>query len=156
MIRELIHVKLDKEYKDEVFQLVEDTIDKVAKEHRVKLTEKEKRQIKNLSFDQVNIHVSGKARAKTFWVFDTEECLPLIIEKERAKAPFDGNTSKKDGSFKMKPNLTWTFNEENNKNGGITEAKFNEKVLKMLKEDFETASFYGALSFVTEGAYNED
>lgn len=158
MIRELVHVKLSKEYKNEVFQLVDETIEKVAKEHNVELAEKEKRKIKNLCFDQVNIHISGRARAKTFWVFDAEECLPLIIERERSQKPFNSNNSNvvRTGSFKMKPNLTWTFNEKNNKCGGVTQEKFNEKVLKMLKEDFETAAFYGALSFVTEGDYNED
>lgn len=156
MIRETVHIELKKEYKEMVFELVDSTINKVAETHNEKITEANKRTIKNLCFDQVNIHVSSRAKSKTIWIFDTEECIPIIVERETTQPELNAKTGKKKGtgSFVMKPNLTWTYNSCNNKKGGMSKKKFEERVLEMLAEDFETAAFYGTLSYITEGERN--
>ena len=51
----------------------------------------------------------------------------------------------------MKNNLSWTY-QTTNKNSEEKKNKkeFNETVLNLLLEDFETAAFYGTLSYVEE------
>lgn len=155
MIRELVQVKMSKEYKDEIVDLVNKTIDTVAKKHNYELTSCEKNKVKNLCFDQVNIHISERSRAKTFWTFDTERSIPIVIEKEESQPKLDSDSKRKTGSYKMKPNLTWTYSKKNNNEGGVEKEIFEERVREMLLEDFETAAFYGALSYTTESDINE-
>lgn len=152
MIRETIKIKLTKEYKQEAMDLIDDTIDRVSDKFKFCLSEKDRRKIKNLSLDQVNINISQKNNSKTLWIFDTEEYIPIIVEKEEGlpKMGLLFQNESNVGCYKMKPNLTWTFNKANCKKCGVTHEEFEGEVLKMLLEDFETASFYGTLSYITE------
>mgnify|MGYP000847702131 CR=1 FL=1 len=152
-MRKTMKIKLTKEYKEKALNLIDKTIDKVADKFNYELSNKEKSIIKNLSLDQINVNVTSRAKLKTMWVFDTEEYLPVIVEKEHDYGMLSSNTE--EGTYLMNPNLSWTFNKANIKKGGISYEEFENKVLELLLEDFETASFYGTLSYVSEGGDDE-
>lgn len=150
MIRETVKIKLTESYKKEAMELIDDTIKLVSNKYGVQLNDKEHKKIKNLSLDQINVNISYRNKCKTLWVFDTEDSIPIIVEKEASfKDPVKYSLDK--GSYRILTNLTWTFNSKNLKDGtGITHDEFEKEVLKMLLEDFETAAFYGVLSYITE------
>jgi len=152
MIRETLKVKLTDEFKKKAMDKIDETINYVSKRHNVELNAKEKLKIKNLSLDQVNINISQRTKSKTIWVFDTEPYVPVTVEVQDELSPIRSFLSKNKNSnfYQMRSNLSWTFNEENAQNEGITHQQFEDKVLEILLEDFETASFYGTLSYVTE------
>ena len=149
MIRKTEKIKLQADYKAKAMSVIDKTINSVAVKQRYELSEQEKRKIKNLSLDQVNMNITHKAKAKTIWVFDVEDHLPVIVETEdisKLKA-IDKDTR----SYKMRPNLSWTYNRKNTNEGGVSYEEFVSENLRILMEDFETAAFYGAFSYVTEG-----
>lgn len=152
MIRETLKVKLTDEFKKKAMDKIDETINYVSKRHNVELNAKEKLKIKNLSLDQVNINISQRTKSKTIWVFDTEPYVPVTVEVQDELSPIRSflNKNKNSNFYQMRSNLSWTFNEENAQNEGITHQQFEDKVLEILLEDFETASFYGTLSYVTE------
>lgn len=144
------HVKLTSEFKESVVKEMNDSIDLVCERNHVKLTDEERKFIMNRAFDQLNKHMSHKARMKTLWVFDIEDTLPVIVDlKDKPKGLLDDT----EGAYKMRPNLSWMYSKDFIDNGGVDEPEFERIVLEMLKEDAETAAFYGALSFTTEGEY---
>lgn len=150
MVRETYKIKLTPDYKARAMRIIDETIDSVAAKQRYELTEQEKRKIKNLSLDQINMNITHKARVKTIWVFDVEDHLPVVVEVEQLKGKL--NTDGKDTrSYKMRPNLSWTYNRKNTNEGGVSQDEFENENLRILMEDFETAAFYGAFSYVTEG-----
>lgn len=153
MIREIVKVKLTKEYKEKAVALVEETIDKVSKKANIELSPQDKRKLINLTMDQVNINVSSKAKTKTYWVFDTENHLPVVVEKAEAKSTQKTLVPQKisNGGYKMKPNLVWTYVKKDKET--LTQKEFEEKSLAMLLEDFETAAFYGTLSYGAKNDY---
>lgn len=155
MIKETIKIKLDDNYKEKALTLIDDTIQKVSELNNSVLSDKDKRTIRNLTLDQVNVNVSQKASCKTLWVFSIESSLSVLVEREesvpRLGALVPGE--KEIGSYQMKPNLTWTLSKSNDKNEGLNRKSFEEMSLEMLLEDIETAAFYGALSYV--GDVNE-
>ena len=83
MIKEIIEIKLKDEFKDKALNLIDETIDKVAKAYGSSLSDKDKRKIKNLALDQVNVNVSHRANSKTLWVFNVENNLPILVEKDK-------------------------------------------------------------------------
>lgn len=139
-MRKTIDIKLTDEYKEEVMNLIDDTIEKVIKREHASLSAADKRKIKNLALDQVNVNVTARSKLKSLWVFDSADCLTMIVEPDRK------NKVKKGGHIKytMRPNLTWLYGSE-----GITRKEFEERALEMLAEDVETAAFYGTLSYIT-------
>ncbi len=155
MIKETVAIKLTDEYKENALTLIDNTINKVSKLSGVELNDSDKRKIKNLTLDQINVNVSNKSNCKTLWVFNIESSVPVLLEKEKSLPKMGAliPESEQVGSYKMKSNLTWTFNKENDSNGGINKENFEKQVLHMLLEDIETAAFYGALSYV--GDVNE-
>lgn len=150
LVKELVYVRLTEEYKQEVFELVENTIDKVLSRYSVELNDFDRRTLRHLCYDQVNIHISRRVNTKTMWTFDAEKAIPILVERESSQPAFGEvlGDKRRTGSFKMKPNLTWTYNSKNNSNYGKNRTQFEAKVLDMLKEDFETAAFYGTLSLM--------
>ena len=157
MVRKTIHIELSDEYKARAMELMSSTIDNVAKKYNFELTNKEKKKIINLSLDQVNLNTTSKAREKTMWVFDAECSLPVVVEFENKYKDLNPKTGgvTQGLSFKMKPNLSWAYNKNNSNEGGLLYEKFVEENLKLLMEDFETAAFYGAFSYVSEDDVNE-
>lgn len=150
MIKESVKIKLSEKYKNEALLLIDETIDKVSESNGATLDTKDKRKIRNLTLDQVNVNVSHRANCKTLWVFSIEDSLSVIVEREES-LPKMGALMPDDeqvGSYKMKPNLTWTFNRENDSDDGVGKEDFESKTLEMLLEDIETAAFYGTLSYV--------
>ena len=155
-MRKIVKVKLSKEFKGKAMKVLNDTIDTIACKYNVTLTDGEKRQIRNLSLDQINVNITHKSKSKTIWVFDAEETLPVIVEFDETKASTALDKSNQKRMYKMKPNLTWYYESEKKKPEGLTESEFEAENLKMLLEDFETAAFYGALSFITEEGDKKD
>lgn len=155
VIKEVVKVKLSEDYKDKALSLIDETIDKVSELSGTSLENKDKRKIRNLTLDQVNVNVSHRANSKTIWVFNIENSLPIVVEREENLPKMGAlvNEDEQVGSYKMKPNLTWTFNRENDSDDGINRKEFEKLVLEMLLEDIETAAFYGTLSYV--GDVNE-
>lgn len=152
MIKETVKVKLNDDYKSKALLLIDDTIEKVAELNGAVLERKDKSKIKNLALDQVNVNVSHRANCKTLWVFNIEDSLPILLEEEKSIPKMGAlmPDSEQVGSYKMKPNLTWTFNRQNDSKGGINKKEFEKLALEMLLEDIETAAFYGALSYVDD------
>lgn len=151
MIRHTTRVKLPDGFKKQAIKLIDDTIDSVLYKKNATLTNREKIKIKNLSMDQVNVNVSNRNKSKTIWVFDTEDCIPVPVKVDSKLGNFDKflHENPEANYYAPETNLTWTFKKSNSDNGvGITKKEFEEKVLKTLLEDFETAAFYGALSFI--------
>lgn len=148
-MKEVVRVKLTDEYKERAMKLIDDTMDVVASKFNYNLSDKDKVTIKNLSLDQVNVNITSRAKLKTMWVFDTEKYIPVIVEKENGTGGLLSAIG--EGAYLMRPNLSWTFKKSNIKKNGISQKEFEKKVLRLLLEDFETAAFYGTLSFVTEG-----
>lgn len=146
MIKEIIEIKLKDEFKDKALNLIDETIDKVAKAYGSSLSDKDKRKIKNLALDQVNVNVSHRANSKTLWVFNVENNLPILVEKDKGLPKMGPLIQENNNAtYQMKPNLTWTLSKDND---GFSQDEFEEKVLEMLLEDIETAAFYGVLSYV--------
>lgn len=144
------HIEMSDEFKKSVIDEMNATMDKAAASNHVTLTPKERQFIMNRAFDQLNRHISHKAKMKTLWVFDIEETIPVIVDMlDKPKAL----QAAPKGAYKMRPNLSWMYSEEFIDNEGVDEEEFERIVLEMLKEDAETAAFYGALSFATEGEY---
>lgn len=153
MIKETVKIKLTEDYKQSALSLIDNTINKVANANNKKLNDAEKRKIKNLTLDQINVNVTSKVNAKTLWGFNIEQSLPVIVERDEKTARL-GNLvedEKNNGLYQMKPNLTWTFSRKNKE--GLSRQEFEKTVLDMFFDDVETAAFYGALSFV--GDVNE-
>jgi len=150
MIKEIIKVKLTTEFKKQAMDKLDETIENVLEKRNAKLTPQEKRKIKNLSLDQVNVNVSQRSKCKTMWVFDTENYIPVPVKVESKLKSIEEclKTNPNANYFKIQSNLTWTFKKSNSKNMGVTKEEFENEVLKILIEDFETAAFYGVLSYV--------
>lgn len=155
MIKENVEVKLGEDYKNKALLLIDETIDKVIELSGANLEDKDKKKIRNLTLDQVNVNVSHKANCKTLWVFNIENSLPILVEEEKGIPKMGALVpdSEQVGSYKMKPNLTWTLNRNNDSEDGVDKVGFENLVLQMLLEDIETAAFYGTLSYV--GDVNE-
>ena len=157
MIKETLHVKMPKGYKEKAMKILDDTINNTVNNKNKEITESEKRKIKNLSLDQVNINISQRTKTKSMWVFDTESHIPVSVRSEEklGGAERHSEINPEEKLFKMKNNLSWTY-QTTNKNSEEKKNKkeFNETVLNLLLEDFETAAFYGTLSYVEEW-YNE-
>lgn len=151
MSKEVVKVKLTNEFKENALSMIKETIDRVLSAHEVNLSIKEKRKIKNLALDQLNVNVTNRINSKTLWVFNIENSIPVIVERDSTNKLKMGAIvaeKRQRETYKMKPNLTWSLSKKNNKDDGLTKKKFEEKVLSMILEDLETASFYGALSYV--------
>lgn len=149
MIKEVVRVKIDEEYKESVFAKIEETAIKVASKHNKTLSEKELKKIRNLSLDQANVNVTHKANLKTLWVINIESSIPVVVEREKSLISLGGLIKAPEGSFyKMKSNFTWEVKKSNDGNGGVTKEEFEKQVLEMFLEDVETASFYGTLSMM--------
>lgn len=151
MIKETAKVRMSEDFKEEAFNIIDETINKVSKSHRKKLSRKEKNKVRNLTLDQINVNITSKANMKTLWVLNIESSIPVVIEKEKDFMMFgafieDPNTKR--NYYKMKPNWIWTVKKENCDDGGITKEEFEEKIKTMLLEDIETAAFYGTLSLM--------
>lgn len=150
MIKETIKVKLTTEFKKQAMDKLDETIENVLDKKNTKLTPQEKRKIKNLSLDQVNVNVSQRSKCKTMWVFDTESYIPVTVKVESKLQSIEEclKTTPNANYFKIQNNLIWTFKKANSKDMGVTKEEFENEVLKILIEDFETAAFYGVLSYV--------
>lgn len=150
MIKEIIKVKLTTEFKKQAMDKLDETIENVLEKRNAKLTPQEKRKIKNLSLDQVNVNVSQRSKYKTMWVFDTENYIPVPVKVESKLKSIKEclKTNPNANYFKIQSNLTWTFKKANSKDMGVTKEEFENEVLKILIEDFETAAFYGVLSYI--------
>lgn len=150
MIKETIKVKLTTKFKEQAMDKLDETIENVLDKKNAKLTPQEKRKIKNLSLDQVNVNVSQRSKCKTMWVFDTESYIPVTVKVESKLQSIEEclKTTPNANYFKIQNNLTWTFKKENSKDMGVTKEELENEVLKILIEDFETAAFYGVLSYV--------
>lgn len=149
MIKETIQIPLTEEFKEKAQALIDSTLEKVFNSSSNKISSADKKKVKNLALDQVNVSVTNKINSKTLWVFNIEKNLPVIVERDpsvpRMGAIVKG--TKQVGFYTMKPNLSWTLTKTDN-GASFTEEEFKEKVLSMFLEDIETAAFYGALSFV--------
>lgn len=153
MIKETIKVKLTKEFKEQAMNKLDETIESVLSKKNVKLSEQDKRKIKNLSLDQVNINISQRNKSKTMWVFDTENSVPVPVRTEnKLKSAEEYLKTNPDANYyTIQSNLIWLFKTSNGKTKeGLTHEQFEKEVLKMLLEDFETAAFYGTLSCINE------
>lgn len=149
MIREIEKVKLPDEYKKKAISIIDDTIELVANKFNFDLSDKDKMSIRNLSLDQINVNITSRAKMNTMWVFDTDSYLPVVVEK-----PIEiGQLSELDensGAYVMLPSLLWTFNKSNINKGGVNRDEFEKQSLIILMEDFETAAFYGTLSYILD------
>lgn len=147
--KEIEEIKLSDEYKSKALILIDDTIEIVSNKFDVELSDVDKSTIRNLSLDQVNVNVAARANLKYMWVFDTEDTLPVIVEKAKTSSGLLKIDEENEKYYLMKPNLSWTLNEENISKDGLTKEEFEKKVLRVLLEDFETAAFYGTLSYIS-------
>lgn len=148
------HVKMSDEFKKDVMEEMNRSIDKVLSRNNADITNEERKFIINRALDQLNIHISDKAKMKTLWVFDAEPDIPVrvdVLDKGMGRGLIGDTVD--DRKYKMRHNLSWTLSKDND--DGVSSKEFEEIVRTMLKEDAETAAFYGALSFVTEGDYRE-
>lgn len=153
MIRETVKVKLTKEFKEQAMNKLDETIELVLNKKNVELKEKDKRKIKNLSLDQVNINISQRSRSKTMWVFDTENSIPIPVKIEsKLKSVEEHLQNNPDANYyTMQSDLVWLLKTPNGETEeGLTHEQFEKEVLKILLEDFETAAFYGTLSYIDE------
>lgn len=153
MIKEIARIKIDEEYKEKVFNVIDSTIRKVVSSYEREITDQEINKIKNLSLDQINVNVASRANMKTLWGINIESNIPILIERakslENLGGLFAANSDDK-RYYKMKNNFTWSMSEANEEDSGLTKKEFHEAVLSMLIEDAETASFYGALSLMDD------
>jgi len=155
MTREVLNVKMTGEFKAKVFNEIEKTINYALKKNDVELQEKERKKIKNLTLDQVNVHISQKMKSKSMWVFDAEKYIPVTVEVEKTLAPvkLHAKENSEDKLFRMENNLSWSYSRKNkNHEDSMNYEEFERKVLDILIEDFNTASFYGTLSYVVESS----
>lgn len=151
MIKELTGVKMTEEFKGEVMDVIDETIERVATKSGKTISNRERNKIRNLSLDQINVDVSTRANLKTLWVINIENNIPIIVEKEKGIPQLDeiNSNSAKSGAYKIKPNLTWTYSKDN-LDVGVNLEEFEKRVLSMLLEDAETAAFYGTMSLVDD------
>lgn len=151
MIRSTSNIKLTSEFKEKALNLINDTIEETLNKSQVSLEKKEKTKIKNLSLDQINIDVAHRNKLKAMWVFDTEEFIPimLFVDKRLTEAYLKDNPD--DKVYYMEPNGDWKMIKDDK--DGVDKKEFEETVLQMLLEDFETAAFYGTLSYMSGGIY---
>ena len=87
------------------------------------------------------------------WVFDTETHIPIPVRTENKLKSAEKHSSANpdDRYFKVKNSLSWTYQTTNAKSEeSINRKEFEDTVLEKLLEDFETAAFYGTLSYVEE------
>lgn len=150
MTKEIVRIKLTDEFKEEAMDLIKNTIKKVLNVHGVELSAKEKRAIKNFSLDQLNVNVTNRINSKTLWVFNIENSIPVLVERDKG-IPKLGNLiskSKEKGTYLINSNLTWSISKKNDDKGGLSREEFEKAVLDMTLEDLETAAFYGTLSYV--------
>jgi len=152
MKKEIVRIELTEEYKKEAINLINSTIEYVLKKQKCKLNDYEKLKIKNFSLDQINVNISNKSRSKTMWIFDAEENVPVIVCKEKKLKAINVEVQENENCkfYKINTNLTWDFSKDNHNNGGITHEEFKKRILELLLEDFETAAFYGTLSYVND------
>lgn len=150
MIKEIVKVKLTEEFKKQAMETLDKTICNVLELKNAKLSSQEKTKIKNLSLDQINVNVSQRNKFKIMWVFDTEDYIPVTVYVEDELKSIEEclNKNPNVNYFKIKNNLTWSFKESNSKEMGKTKEEFENRVLQILMEDFETAAFYGTLSYM--------
>ena len=150
MIKEVVKVKLPDDLKNKAVNLIDETINKVMDTHGESISNKELSKIRNLTLDQINVNVTSRASLKSLWVLNIEQSIPVIVEKEIGMPELNELPSKDEnkGLYKMKPNLTWTFNKDNLEDDGVSRRIFENTIIEMLFEDIETAAFYGALSCV--------
>ena len=145
MINTVIHIPLTPTFKKEAMEIINSTIDKVLTRHNSTLSDKDKKKIKNLSLDQINVNVTHKSKLKTIWVFDTEDNLPVVLH-------IDENISLPDNpeihAYKLRSNGEWEIDLDNEES--LNKKDFESAVLKYLISDFETASFYGTLSYMDD------
>lgn len=150
MNSQIVKVKITDDFKKEAMQILYDTIEKVLYKKKTSLNDNDKIKIKNLTLDQINVNISHRNRTKTMWVFDVENFIPVIVKTPKKKGNINEYIkSNNDNYFHMQSNLNWTFKKENQEFGKTYE-EFEEQVLETLLEDFETAAFYGTLSYVNE------
>lgn len=148
-VKDTIGIDIKEDFKQKVFELIDETIENVLLAENATLTAAEKRKIKNLSLDQLNVNITSKINSKTIWVFSAESTLPVTIERESG-IPNGTSLIKKDESpvfFKMRPNGSWIMTKEKDEKC-FTKEEFEEQVLKMILEDVETAAFYGTSSYI--------
>lgn len=151
MIKELVGVKITDEFKEELINVIDDTINKVIAKSGTSVSNRKLNKVRNLSLDQINVDVSTRANLKTLWVINIENDIPIIVEKDKGFPNISeiNSNGSKGGAYKMKPNLTWTYSKDN-LDDGLNSKQFQDKVLSMLLEDAETAAFYGAMSCVDD------
>lgn len=153
MIKETITVDMSEDFRKKAMKVLDKTIEDVLVKKNATLTNKEKRKIKNLSLDQVNINMSQRGKSKSMWVFDTELSIPVSVrtEKKLISAHIHSLKNPEMKYFKEQNNLTWTYETSNaNSEEGLNRSEFCEVILRSLLEDFETAAFYGVLSYVED------
>lgn len=150
MTRETVEIKIDENFKKEVLSLIDNTIDKVMSSSSIKLSKPEKTKLRNLTLDQLNVNVTNKMNFKTLWIFNTENTIPVLVEKESLHPDMGTIVKKKktSGFYSIKPNLSWVFTKKNEDGFGMTRSEFEKKATEMFLEDIETAAFYGSLSYV--------
>lgn len=150
MAKESVEIKMTDEFKETVLSLIDKTIEKVLDAKGVQLSNNEIKKLKNLALDQINVHVTSKINNKNLWNFNTENSLSVLLERESKTHKMGSIVSgkKETGYYTMKPNSTWCFSEKDTTGKGYTKDEFEKKVLQMFLEDVETASFYGAISYV--------
>lgn len=151
MIKELVGVKITDDFKKEIMNVIDDTINKVIVKSGKSIESKEINKVRNLSLDQINVDVTTRANLKTLWVINIENDIPIIVEKDKGFPSLTeiNSSGSKNGAYKMKPNLTWTYSKDN-LDEGLNIEEFQNKVLSMLLEDAETAAFYGTMSCVDD------
>lgn len=139
-----IEIPLTNDFKKEAIDTIMETINKVNNKENINLSDSEKRKIKNLSLDQINVNVSHKSKLKTMWVFDLEDKYPVLLDIDD-ELDYDKNKDKL--YYKIKSNGDWELTE-NNKD--LNKETFESIALENLLKDFETAAFYGTLSYSNE------
>lgn len=144
---------MSEDYKQKAMTKVEEVAKKVAKTKNKPIDEKTVLRLRNLTLDQINVVISSKVKSKVLWVFDSEDFLPTSVQgtenNPMQMGLFSGTTLEKD-YYRLKSNSTW---EKTKDSSDLSKQEFEEKVLDMLLEDFETAAFYGALSYFSGDRY---
>lgn len=139
-----IYIPLTPEFKKKAMDTINDTIEKVLERHRTSLSDQIKKKIKNFSLDQINVNVTHKNKLKSIWVFDTEDTIPIfLLLDESGELP-----NSDDFAYKLKSNGEWEVDLDFE--GSLNKEEFEAMVLKHLIDDFETASFYGTLSYMDD------
>ena len=140
MSTKTIYIPLTEEFKKEAVDIVNETIEKTAKEKNVVLDLSQKRKIRNLSLDQINVNVTHKNSLTNLWVFSDASYFPVIITTNKKDIPEDSNKN----VYRLKSNGTWEIADHKL---SMNKKRFEASVLRYLIKDFETAAFYGTLSY---------